>query len=528
MTPKLLDALDSFKKQFDFNDENVAKQNFLSALFHAHNAIESSKGIGKKGLLEFIKLLNYLTSKRDEIKFVVDLYELDIHTAIGLRKLFVSVPLAFVDSFLIDKNVSALSLSFYISRKSLSKTSLAVFDAYFNKCTSKTYSEIAVSNNISRERVRQILIQLKTKNIITSISETINLFPRIYIYECSKAVRDKISFRVLLEEKTDFIFDDVLHDPNFDYKKLFFMELFRQEHIIIDEIFDNLSSNKIIYDISKVIIFIKTEAVKRLKLTNFFEFINSEIYNFEIAEFEYDLNVLIKRFFESNSISISNKEIDDLAGLLNSLERNPLFISKRLHNEIIKQRELNIIYESILQIISNFNSSFRTNDLLSNLHNAGVEIDKRHLLIVLNHFPEFKKFGSDTWLYVNNIYSDQLEGSLVQIVANILDTYKVPKHISEFIDLFSNFRLIDERSLLTNLKSSKQFILFNCGFIGLKRLNYDEYYRNLPKVSGSRFSLKNIEKIKKNYDGKVAEAFQELYSYPQIHTNYLLRKNSLQ
>ena len=327
------------------------------------------------------------------------------------------------------------------------------------------------------------------------------------------------------EEQVEFIFDGNIYSPNKKFTKIYFNSLLSDYFINLEILLDNKLDSRDVFNSSNQNIYINNKAIIDYHIDDLLFYLTEEIYNFELVEFEFDLHVLIRRFYKENSFIIDNYALENLTNLICSIERNSIKKSTNLIKGIQKQKIHEQIYNSLLTIFEERKTAIRTIVLIELLNNNGLVVDRITLLGVLNKFPYISKFGADTWIFMNDNNLKKISGNLTDIAIALLKDSKIPLHISEFIHEFSKYRKIDDRSLITNFKVSKLFVFFNCGFIGLKGIIYPKYYSDLPRVVGYNFTLLNIDRISSIYNGDLLIGFEELYSYPHIHTLYTLRKN---
>jgi hypothetical protein len=120
-----------------------------------------------------------------------------------------------------------------------------------------------------------------------------------------------------------------------------------------------------------------------------------------------------------------------------------------------------------------------------------------------------------------------LDGSLIEIIKNLLTESKEPLHISEIYYFLNEFAPTSIHSIFSNLKISDtyKFQFFNCSFIGLKEKKYSNYYHSLPLVVGFHFNQSEIDKLNLSSWDDILKYFEQEYGYPKIHVEYLLINN---
>jgi hypothetical protein len=526
LTRKLLLTLRSFEVKHLMNMTESDKHIFLNKLLNNKDKLISNKAIGNKSTDKLIKLITEIIEFNN--KFDVYEIELDLNKDLlrTLRGLLKNNFILEVRLYFIDNHVSLFKLSFVLIRRSLNKISLFnAFDFLYQEKERKENKEIGEILNLTTERVRQINKKFENNVIPDLINELLLKINKEEIFEFT-VINETNWYTNINSINYDFELNDVWFKPNIYFKKIFVRTLFEKHFTILEDLLDGILYSNRVFDVSNCcFVIIKKEAIVEYKISYLLSFLIEQIYSFEIADFDFDLHVLIRRFYKENSYDMHDSVIERIYEFILSIKRVEIKKSIRISKNLMKQNSINLIYESLLIIFEEHKSSIRTSDLLEYLKDYGCVIDKPALLNVLNNFSEFYKFGADTWLYSRETNPSIVSGNLIHMAIELLKASKVPLHISEFIVEFSKYRPIDDRSLFTNFRISKRFQFFNCGFIGLIGISYLEYFTKLPKVNGSSFLSKNVNRIAKLYNNDLLKGYQELYSYPQIHSLYLLRKN---
>ena len=376
--------------------------------------------------------------------------------------------------------------------------------------------------NCTNERVRQINISINHK--ITKI-----YWPKLY--NVFKKFEENNFFSNLFYTNFDILNilieqDTKVFKPNLRLQKLGFSLMIADDYTdLIAELILNKSEFKS-FELENVQFYIRKDLYEGLILYDFFKWIDTEIYNFEILDFNYDLRILISRFFKEHLIEFSNNIVEPLFQAL-QLIRKPNWEHKAhlIQRENRKKRKDTIV-NICTDFLNTINQSVSSSDeLLKAVNVTNIVVDKVELLYILNkNKSTFSRIGNGQWTLNSGIFNNQMGGSIRDIIYNLLLKSDIPLHISEILNYFCQFRSISEVSVATNLKLADKsiFQFFNCSFYGLKTKKYNSYWYNLPKLKGTHLSEVNLNIVKKLNPHNVSNFLELKYGYPAIHIDYLL------
>jgi len=323
-----------------------------------------------------------------------------------------------------------------------------------------------------------------------------------------------------------FEFDGHLITPNPALSKLAFRIIFKDKLILVDDILKELLIEINSFDVTQANIFINPEFVKKSHLSQLLQFLNTEIYNFEIVSFEYDLKILITRFYRENDLAVlSRDEIETLYRIILRIRNSEFLIQRMDLKRTAKKERTNHILKIAEELLKEASTPLKTQILLNAINDNGIEIDVHQLLHKLGkHKNTFIRLGNSLWDLKERDQIDELRGSLREIAEDILQKKDMPIHISELIAIIEKMRPISLLSLNSNLRTSesKMFKFFNCSFIGLSLKKYEQYWYDIPRFTPAYLRKEQILLGSKANDIDLAERMHSRYGYPKMHVEYVL------
>jgi len=323
-----------------------------------------------------------------------------------------------------------------------------------------------------------------------------------------------------------FEFNGRLITPNPTLSKLAFRLIFKDNLILVDDILKELLIEINSFDVTQANIFINPEFVKKSHLAQLLQFLNTEIYNFEIVSFEYDLKILIMRFYRENDLAVlSRDEIETLYRIILRIRNSEFLIQRMDLKRTAKKERTNHILKIAEELLKEASTPVKTQILLNAINDNGIEIDVHQLLHKLGkHKNTFIRLGNSLWGLKERDQIDELRGSLREIAEDILQKKDMPIHISELIAIIEKMRPISLLSLNSNLRASesKMFKFFNCSFIGLSLKKYEQYWYDIPRFTPAYLRKEQILLGSKANDIDLAERMHSRYGYPKMHVEYVL------
>ena len=513
----------------DLSDNSFESWNkFLSTLFlDAYNFLSLPK-VGKKSLLELQKIRDELRKNQlNDLTKIDDNSILDSNTDSVLE-----VYNLFNQDITIDKIIGIKSNSRYPSFDILCYLLILMskdgrkakfIKYYFFDNRSLSLQELVEQLECSFERIRQLNNSIEKKIFAEYWPKIGSLkFGDEDIYEESAYYISELDiFNVNIE------YNGTRYEPNNRLYKLWFNLLVSRTHVdLIEELKSKVKEYKS-FAIDDSSFYIRKDLLLSFEFIDFIEWIDSEIYNFEMSSFEYDLKVLVFRYFSENKLFLDNILVELLTHLVQKIRKSDWVPNTNILEKLKRREWRESIISNCINYLSNYKDMAVTADLLKFNHDSNIEVRREELLSLLNkNKSTFSRIGNGQWRLNSLINDQEIKGSLRDIVYTMLAKSDNPLHISEILANIRLLRPITENSLVTNLKSeeNKLFQIFNCSFFGLSSKKYNEYWYNLPRVSGRHLN-ENIIKIAERYNSKnKLKYFEDKYGYPQIHTKYLLEK----
>jgi hypothetical protein len=270
-------------------------------------------------------------------------------------------------------------------------------------------------------------------------------------------------------------------------------------------------------------IYINTIRAKEFNIKALLHWCKNEIFNLEKFNIEYDIEVLISRFYiENTSINLDDANLKFISEII---KKQKVGIEGTAEERrVLRDRRQFEILDLCYNFIVKKGQPVKTSVLVNNLLEMYLIVSKQEILKILNSRKDlFTTFGSGYWALSEWKSDGIIGGSIREIVFSLLFNSESPIHLSEILRIISKHRSITLRSLQTNLRfeENKLFKFYNCNFIGLNSKIYDQYWDNLPKVNGTFFQIKVLRKlIEDGFD--IPELYEKLYGYPPLNTQFLI------
>ncbi len=317
-----------------------------------------------------------------------------------------------------------------------------------------------------------------------------------------------------------FIFRGEEFIPNMEISRLFYMFIYFENYVLL---YDIVKKNKIKFksiDVNICNWLIRKDFLSQVSFLNFLIWVDMEIFQLESGSFQYNLNILVQRYFTEHSIKCDMNLVFDLTRILQSIKYVDSNLLYKVNKKIFIKKEKEFIVEKIYKLLHCANKPLKTLDILSQTYNLD---DREKILILLRRNSIFQSFGLGYWGLkewdVQNIYN----GSIRDIVYKHLEVSENPIHISVILDSIRAVRDISIESLMSNLRSDpyKKYYFFQCGFVGLKHKNYNEYWHTIPKFIPVYFyNLYNKNKTSLSLK-EIYELVERKYNYPIIHLQFI-------
>lgn len=414
-------------------------------------------------------------------------------------------------------------LTVYLLNLKLNNLTRKVFELYYFDEGFSDLSLIAKKINCSKERIRQIVFNLKSKVLPKTVTFILNNFNEIPSDLPTHSEKDILQ----LEEFSSFTIDSINYSPNQLFSCSIYSILLEKEFKHINEVISSSSNDINSFVKCEECFFISKQFIESTHFEKFILWIDMEIYHFESIEFNYTMSVLIERFFKENEIDVSKKILNELNLIIEKVKRTDWSDIKFKVSKNKKRINDDLIIGTAFDFIKTSNSSRKTAQILENLHSNFLDVPKYKLLKLLNgNKSRFKQLGNGIWALRDSEDSKNIEGTLVDIVYTKLNSSVTPLHISELLDYINEFHKISENSLRTNLRAKQKgvFEFFNCSYVGLKSKKYEPQWYKLPVLNPRHiYNSKINSKIFKNVE-LLADYLFYKYGYPRKHIIYLKSK----
>jgi hypothetical protein len=476
------------------------------------------RGMGQKSMWEFEQLQNALLEEIViEVKTSLPIKE-ERTLTIYLAEIF---PGADLEEMKIDGKFSFQRVAWVLFRKfRMSNKVGQVADYLYTNDDKLSYIEIADKVQCSVVTVRNAVKNI-SENIIPNLVSSISAYNDLILEGISYENPDS---HIEISQPETFNFNGQECKVLDSFCELVLATYLKPEYHFLNDLFADEMNQSKVFDCKNTFYFLRDKLYKNGYFFELIKFLEGEIYLFECAEFDYNLKVLIERFYREHNYEYQPQIIKDVYEIIVKIKRPEITVNladvKR-----IKRRERKT---NLKQIIEDFlcekGEAQKTADILDELRENDIEIEGPSLLHQLNIWNQtFARLGNGMWGLRSWIKGDEPKGSVREIVEGLLLNRDEPIHVSEILNYFEPFRPITEKSLLTNLWVSENihFVFFNCSFIGLQINKYSEYWSNIPRFSSAKF--KTIY-LNKDFDYEEKMRVLERIGYPRIHCEYIISR----
>jgi hypothetical protein len=523
VSTRVLNYLKYIESKFKFNTSILNKEVFVKKYFINEYSFINESRLGSKSAQE----LYIIAKKIRNIAKYDDKYK-DDHDKLDtliFRKLSYKISKTLIEDA-VDLNLGCfdfpLILAIYLNQTHFTKlTKQVLYLNYFTRIP-LNLNEIANQLECSKVRVRQLIKKTEQEiipNSITFLSSALKDIPQSV----------NISSGSEIIELTPQFFKYVTFDnkniyENNKYFLLIYSILLRESYCHIDMVIFNSEIEKNSFVTSEYCFFISNKFLENVKFPEFINWIDIEIYNFELNNFVYDMTTLITRFYDEKEIIIEYQAIMTLQRIVeHSLRTDWSDIQGTIDKNKRKQEK-----ESILELIYGFikesNWPQKTEIILDFLKENYLELSRSYLLHLLgkNSF-RFKRAGNGYWGISE--FDNFNSGSLRSIIIDKLNKSSNPIHISEILEYVNTFHKTTARSIITNLKCDENntFHFFNCSFIGLSKIKYDQYWNGIPKLNVRHLTNSFMSNHNFTKEQEI-EYLSRKFGYPSIHLHYLFDK----
>lgn len=271
--------------------------------------------------------------------------------------------------------------------------------------------------------------------------------------------------------------------------KSIYQNLLEDTHISASSfLIKNRHSSKVFKDVNDNI-FMTKEFVNRTKFEKLIEYLEENIIAFESVAFDYNLEILIKRFYIENELELEKNYFLKLTLLIEKIKSLSIPVNYRLLKKQENEENNNNTINIIEQEMSSIGEPLSTKDIILVLESKKITKKRLEVLKLMNtHNQVFTMLGYGIWGLKEWESRFKYKGTIRDIVCQMLQESELPLHLNTIYRTINNHRKISYNSLISNLKLSEGIIIFfNCKYIGLKNKTYDQFWFNLPKINVLKF-----------------------------------------
>lgn len=407
----------------------------------------------------------------------------------------------------------------YLEKNSWNEGRGNAFRLYYFSEDFKTLQMVADEIGCTRERVRQLVLKYE-KNIENAVSVI------------KQKINGKIDFWPMNQLENDIAILDLstqIFPSDFELKNAqrlsreIIKAICKNSHVILNDILDRKKVKFKAINFPEELIIFKNDFNSKIDIQNFISWVDIEIFNLERIQIEYDMLILVERYFNNHGVNVEKGMLHVLSELFIKIKKDftGTAVLRKGEREQIKSRIIELVKERIVES----EAPVKTDALLTYLEERGIDTNKHDLLRLLNSEKDsFSMFGSGTWALADWRSQGLIGGSLRDITINLLSESYDPLHVSKILEYVRKYRPITLHSFMSNLRAvdSDIFIFFNCHYLGLKTKQYTDQWYNLPRMLGTHFRKSELDKAAALYGDKVEEYYLQKYGYPMEHTRFII------
>ena len=517
LSVRVNNVLKKLELQFDFdlNEENKLK--YFNKYFFGSFDFMTLQNLGSKSRLELYSLKTKLVIKPSEES--VYAAEINKEKCEQENKIL---------SFILTAGEKEL---FLVHGKFDFKKLLCIFIfsspivkvKYHELVHNNYFTEIPLSNKdfaktvqFSSERLRQLEIIFKD----TIIPKSINELYELGYCDLKEILESTASELLILDDFEHFMFRDIRFTPNKEFSKIVYEKIYTNYTSINKLLKDHFKS----FEIPNINLFILKTFIEKTQLIKLLEWADEQIYSFEIISFEYNLEILIQRYFSEYDVSIDKGDLKTLYLILSKIKKDIIEVNIRVRRRMENKKYKEDIVNKVYSFLKDKNEGQSTKSMLKHLNESNTEIKKSDLLKFLHTSSStFSFLGMGNWNLTEwNRSNGQTRGNFMQLIKNLLHDKNEPLHISELYDYINTMKKVSINSLSSNLKLETKgpFRFFNCSFVGLAEKQYDKSWDEIPKFSPVYVTKHSINRYKNSIEA--VRDISKKYGYPEKHLEYIL------
>ena len=513
-------GLNKIELQNNYNASVENKAEHIKKLFFSKFDFLKLQNMGPKSKLEFESLKQKISSGiwNNEMHKIED-FKLEIYQS--KNKAF--------SIYLNDKEREEVFINGMYSFKKM----LCIFLLSTNKIK-KLANELLINNFFSDYPLDRKILSEKLKCSIERIRQIDRYFYEVTIPWAVNSVLDSFIAKpydlpennrieiLHLANFPEFIFRGINYTPNAELSKSVYSYILKYNYELIDNIIQSSFKS---FEIPETYFFVSKKFIEETELFKLLDWLDDQIYHFEVVAFEYRLEVLIERYYDENHKAISERSLQTLHSIIKSIKKRNFELDENALKKITKKSRIDSILNEVYLFLKEKNEGQMTNVILDYLNQKNFAIEKEDLLRYLNNNKStFSSFGMGNWTLVewkNN--NDKIVGSFRNIVRNLLSKRTEPIHTSELYEYINSMKKVSLQSMISNLRSETEgtFKFFNCSYIGLSEKKYSAYWHQIPKFKAVHLN-KELLSINNKDQRDIVKYINSKFGYPEQHLFFIL------
>lgn len=400
------------------------------------------------------------------------------------------------------------------SDKLRERTKQILLNLYFNE-TPLDRIEHSKIINCSPERIRQIGNDLIDKIIPLAAISAKNI-----VEESAYDIQfDSIKNLFSPDSFPPVYFRGFEYTPNTALTKIAIKNVLKKNYLLVDNLI--LDTHKSFID-SQQVLFVSKKFIESAAIQKALTWIDEQMYNFESIAHEYNLKVLIKRYYTENELTIEEHELNDVLTIVSKIKRESFELNESAIKKISKQNLADTVLDEVQVFLEEKAEAQTTKVILDHLANKNLGIEKYELLKALKQNRKtYCYFGNGNWALTKWKKTENTIGPFREMIRKQLSNNDDPVHISDIHFYINTMKNVSLHSIYSNLRMDKDsFTFFNCSFIGLSNKKYSEYWYTIKKFKPSQ--IRNFEsKSQEEIDANII-LFSKKFGYPEKHLRFIL------
>ncbi|MBK8874343.1 MAG: hypothetical protein IPN13_10625 [Bacteroidetes bacterium] len=407
--------------------------------------------------------------------------------------------------------------------KKSSKTYTEVLKNYYFFDRLQNQTQIGISVNVTKERVRQIIVESGTKYFDYGFNFLFNKFKDDLIFEhgfvtenvaiipLDKIYRSKITGY----ESVNSRFIRPISELYFSI----------QGYISVDKIIVEDPSKYKFFDTRNCLLFCKFDNTDEVAFSKFLKQLNMKFAEHFNSRIEFEIEDVISEACQELHLKSKHVAISLIKGLRAIVKDISNTSIERKHEKYkLQKRILDLLSEFMLDI----GEGVTTEEMLKFLKKHKILYTKNQLIYLFNqHKDKISYTGLSGWMLNEQFNKKYKSPTIRQFVESYLKNHIEPVHISELLMAIGKFKRINENTLKVNLLSWKdsEIVGLNCDFFGIANRKYSLKWYKLPYVRRSIYLQVLNTKMSKKQLNITVENIEKQSGIPKVHLIYLYRKN---